>query len=141
MGAGLTNNNTNPKQLSHYISDVCRMMDNASKDYDFSFREVERLDKLTQDYLHALELDGLDYGGRAKIATQLTKCRKLRRQHKDDVKLLEPLVSHLESERGKNFMNLLKEVLGKVRKSEEFMSNRKYRQKVLDSTEETKTKN
>jgi hypothetical protein len=91
------------------------------------------MDKLTQDYLHMLELNELDYKQRAKLMTQLRKCRRLRRQHKDTVEILEPLIQYLESDKGKNFLNLLKEVLGKTRKAEERMDNRTYYHRVLDA--------
>ena len=120
------------KQLSPYISSVCRMMDDAVKDYEWNKSEVSRTDKLTQDYLHMLELNDLDYGKRAKLATQLKNCRQLRRWHKDTVEILEPLITYLESERGKNFVNLLREVLGKTRKAESRMENRVYYPRVLD---------
>ena len=101
-------------------------------DYEWNKNEVSKLDKLTQDYLHKLELEGLDYKGRAKVATQLTECRQLRRSSKDTVEVLEPFVLFLESEKGKNMMNLMKDALGKTRKVEERMTNRSYRYKVLE---------
>jgi hypothetical protein len=109
------------------------MMDDAVKDYEWNRNEVNRMDKLTQDYLHMLELDNLDYGERAKVATQLQKCRQLRRWHKDTVEILEPLITYLEGDRGKNFLNLLKEVLGKTRRAEEKMANRVYYPRVLET--------
>lgn len=93
---------------------------------------MNRLDKLTQDYLHALELNGLDYKERARVATQLAATRKLRRASKDTVEVLEPLMVFLDSDKGKNMMNLMRETLGKTRKVEEKMSNRTYRNRVLD---------
>lgn len=48
-------------QFSTYISDFCKMIDYAKNDYQWNKDEVNRLDRLTQDYLHKLELEGLDY--------------------------------------------------------------------------------
>lgn len=121
-----------PPQFSSYISNFCKIVTDALIDYEWNKAEVNRLDKLTQDYLHKLELDGLDYKGRAKVATKLTSCRQLRRESKDTVEMLEPLVAFLESDKGKNMMNLLRDALGKTRKVEERMQNRTYRYKVLD---------
>lgn len=45
------------------------MIDDAKEDYVWNKDEISRLDKLTQDYLHMFEPDGLDYKGRAKVAT------------------------------------------------------------------------
>lgn len=121
-----------PPQFSSYISNFCTMVTNVMNDYQWNKEEVNRLDKLTQDYLHKLELDGLDYNGRAKVATKLTVCRQLRRASKDTVEVLEPFVTFLKSDKGKNMMNLIRDALGKTRKAEERMENRTYRYKVLD---------
>lgn len=114
-------------QFSNYISDFCNMVSSAQSDYVWNKDEVNRLDRLTQDYLHMLELDNLDYSQRAKVATKIMNCRKLRRASKDTVEILEPLIDFLNSDRGKNMMNLMKEVLGKTRKVENKMENRVYR--------------
>ena len=128
----MKNKQNSPPQFSSYISDFCTMVTDVLRDYEWNKEEVNRLDKLTQDYLHMLELDGLDYKGRAKVATKLTVCRQLRRASKDTVEVLEPFVTFLESEKKKNMMNLIRDALGKTRKVEERMENRTYRYKVLD---------
>lgn len=73
-------------KFSSVISDFVQMMEEASKDYAWNYEEVNRMDRLTQDYLHKLELDNLDYKERAKVATQLAQCRQARRACKDTVK-------------------------------------------------------
>lgn len=117
--------------FSESISVVCRMFDNAVKDYEWSKDKIEEANLLTQDYLHSLELDGLKYDERAKLATQLAKCRQERRAHKDTVMILEPLVQYLGTEKGKQLVNLLREVLGKTRRVEEQMKSRVYYPRVL----------
>lgn len=125
-------------QFSKRISDVCKLMEKAQKDYEWSLNEICQMDKLTQDYLHKLELDDLDYRERAKIATKLRDCRRTRREHKDTAEVLEPLVQFLESDKGRNMLNLLRETLGKTRKTEERMKTRYYRPRVLwDGLEST----
>ena len=111
-------------------------MDDALKDYSWSREQVHRTEQLTQDYLHKLELEDLDYRERAKLATRLRDCRQLRREHKDTAEILEPLVQFLESEKGKNMLNLLREALGKTRKAEERMENRVYRPRVLTDNQQ-----
>ena len=118
-------------QFSVWISDVCSAMDMAVKDYEWNSNEVHRMDLLTQDYLHTLELGELGYSERAKIATQLKNCRKLRRECKDTVEILTPLVQFLDSDRGKQLVNLLREALGKTRKVEKMMETRVYHPRVL----------
>ena len=118
-------------QFSPHISEFCKLMENAQKDYAWNYEQVGRLDRLTQDYLHKLELENLDYRERAKVATALANCRRQRRACKDTVEVLEPLVQFLESDKGKNLFNLVREVLGKTRKTEERMETRTYVPRVL----------
>lgn len=124
-------------QFSVCLSDFINLVTEAQRDYQWNYEEVNRLDHLTQDYLHELELDGLDYRGRAKVATQLRNCRQLRRASKDTVEVLEPLMEFIDSEKGKHLLNLLRETLGKTRRVESYMENRSYRRKVLQDNEET----
>jgi hypothetical protein len=121
-----------PPQFSESIGAFCRMMEDVQKDYAWNYSEVNRMDRLTQDYLHKLELDGLDYKERAKVATGLAKCRQARREYKDTVEILEPLVQFLESDKGKNLLNLMREALGKTRKVEKCMETRTYIPRVLE---------
>lgn len=58
--------------------------------------------------------------------------RQARRECKDTVEILEPLVQFLESDKGKNLLNLVREALGKTRKVEERMETRTYIPRVLE---------
>ena len=107
-------------KFSPYISDAIKMMERAAADYEWCGAEQHRLEQLTQDYLHSLELDGLNYAERAKVATRLAQCRRDRRECKDAVEILEPLV------------------LGKTRKVEEKMATRRYYPRVLQPLDEPK---
>lgn len=116
--------------ISEEISRFCNFLDTAQKEYAYHSEEVHRLELLTQDYLHSLELDGMKYEGRAKVATQLALCRQERRQHKDMVQLLEPLVEFMASDKGKAGVNQLRETLGKTRKVEKRMEDRVYTPRI-----------
>ena len=120
-------------EFSKHISSMCRFLDTARQDYTWSVEKVNEMEALTQDLLHKLELDGLMYDARAKLATQLALCRQNRRAHKDTVLILEPLIQYLDSEKGRQFLNLLREVLGKMRKVEERMETRIYFPRVLNT--------
>lgn len=122
-------------QFSTCLSDFLNLITEAQRDYQWNYDEVNRLDRLTQDYLHQLELDGLDYRGRAKVATQIKDCRQLRRASKDTVEVLEPLMEFINSDKGKNLLNLLRETLGKTRRAEQYMETRSYRRRVLQDDE------
>lgn len=126
--------NKSPKgkpQFSQSISDFCAMVNEAKSDYDWNKSEITRLERLTQDYLHQLELENLNYRERAKVATQLAECRRLRRASKDTVEVLEPFIEFIDSDKGRQTMNLMREALGRTRKTERYMENRKYRYKEL----------
>lgn len=114
------------------IKQIINSLEEALKEYNRCYNRVNDIDYLTQDYLHKLELEDLNYASRAKIATTLSKLRKERRIHKDKVEVLEPLIVYLTSDRGKTAINLLKEVLGKMRKAEEHHQNRVYINKRLE---------
>lgn len=122
-------------QFSRVISGFLAMMDNAVKDYEWNYAEVNRMDKLTQDYLHSLELNSLTYQERAKVATALKRCRQARRASKDTVEILAPLVEFLGTEKGKKLMDLTREVLGQTRRVEEKMERRIYIPRVLEKME------
>ena len=125
-------NKCDTPKFSNAIADLIEMMENAKKDYYWNEDEVTRLNGLQQDYLHMLELDGLNYGERAKVATKLMKCRQDRRDSKDMVRVLDPLIKFLESDKGRNMMNLMKEVLGKTRRVEKDMECRVYVPRELE---------
>ncbi len=120
------------KKYSEFIKGLIDALEEARQEYDFCFGRVNDLDYLTQDYLHKLELEDLDYKERAKVATKISKARKDRRQCKDRTEVLQPLVDYLTSDKGKSMMNLLKEVLGKTRKAEARHENRVYYNRRLD---------
>lgn len=121
----------NPK-FSESITNFCDMVTEAKSDYDWNSSEISRLDRLTQDYLHQLELGDLSYHERAKVAKKLAEVRQLRRASKNTVEILEPFIDFIDSEKGRQTMNLMREALGKTRKAEKAMENRVYRYKVLD---------
>ena len=125
-------NSCNVPQFSYAIGELIELLENAKKDYYWNTDEVNRLNGLQQDYLHQLELDGLNYGERAKVATKLMKCRQDRRDSKDMVRVLDPLLKYLESDKGKNMLNLMKEVLGKTRRIEKEMEHRVYVPRELE---------
>ena len=123
---------TKVPHFSDTISNFCNMVTEAKSDYDWNKDEVKRLERLTQDYLHQLELGDLTYHEQAKIAISLAECRRLRRASKDTVEILEPFIEFIDSEKGRQTMNLMREALGKTRKAEKYMENRTYRFKELE---------
>lgn len=119
--------------FSERLSAVCELFRETKADYEWSSNYVGQMDRLTQDYLHALELGNLNHGERAKVATKLAKCRRQRREYKDTVEILEPFMNYLNSDKGKNQLNLLADVVGKTRKVETRLKNRVYIPRIAEN--------
>lgn len=121
------------ENISKTIEQFLCLLDRAPIEYDDNLEELQVQDKLTQDYLHKLELEKIPYKERCKIATSLVQNRKDRRYFKDRVEELEPIIDMLNSREQdfRPFIRKLKEVLGQVRKQETYHSNRFYVPKVL----------
>lgn len=119
------------KQPSEYLSEFLNFVSTAQKSYPFYLAEQEKQEKLTQDYLHSLELDGLKCDERSKIATKLAINRKDRRYYKDRVEELEPIVSFFADPQHKKMLDKMTQMLGAVRKQESYHKDRVYVPKVL----------
>lgn len=119
------------KKPSEHISEFLNFVAEAKSQYRFCSDEVDNQDKLTQDYLHSLELDGLKCNERSKLATKLAVNRKDRRYYKDRAEELEPIVQFFEEPQNKKVLDKMKQVLGVVRKSEAYHKDRKYIPRVL----------
>lgn len=117
-------------KYSEHLSQFLNFLESAKKDYFWYEDELSKQEALTQDYLHQLELEHLNYSERAKIATKLAACRKARREAKDIITILNPIINY--SSVYEKSLNQLKETLGKVRKEEKAIETRSYNFKVLD---------
>ncbi len=116
---------------SQFIKDFLDFIQNAKADYDYNFEAMRKEDRITQDYLHMLELEDLSYRERSKIATKLTANRQARRTHKDMVEELEPIIEFLSDPMNKKILDQMSQLLGKVRKIEGYHQNRFYTPKVI----------
>lgn len=119
------------KKSSEYIVEFLNFATEAQAKYKFCSEEVNNQDKLTQDYLHSLELDGLKCDERSKLATKLMINRKDRRYYKDWVEELEPIVTFFAEPQNKKVLDKLTQVLGQTRRVEGYHKNRIYIPKVL----------
>ena len=119
------------KLPSTYVSDFLDFVAGVQVRYRICSEEMNNQEKLTQDYLHSLELDSLDRGERSKIATKLSTNRKDRRYYKDRVEEFEPIVEFFKDPSHKKTLDQLTQVLGKLRKAEDYHKNRTYKPKVL----------
>lgn len=121
--------------VSQKISDFSKFLSQSLNDYVFSKEEVGRLDQLTQDYLHKLELQDTNCHDRARTAVALRQCRLDRRMHKDQMAILEPVVQFMASDRGRVIISDLSQTLGAVRKAERATTDRRYIPRILSQEE------
>lgn len=120
-----------PPLFSENISGFLNSLAQAVKDYEWNSEQLDKLDKLTQDYLHKLELGNLSYKEKCKIGVQLSRVRKQRREHKDSIEILKPIITFMQTEKGKMLKNQLNETLGQTRKAENKLGDRIYWFRVL----------
>lgn len=122
---------------SDIISDFLNLIIQSENEYQFALELQRAEEKKTQDVLHMLELDNLNYKERAKLATQLKNIRQKRRRYKDEVEELECIVQFKKE--NKNIVNMLTQLLGKQRKVEKSHIDRHYTPKVLKRCEQLQT--
>ncbi len=119
-------------QPSQIIKTFLDFVESARSEYNFNSESMKNEERITQDYLHKLELEGLNCRERSKIATQLVHNRQARRRYKDAVEELEPIVAFFEDPKNRGVLNSMSQLLGQVRKIESYHKKRFYVPKVID---------
>lgn len=119
------------RQPSQIIKTFLDFVENAKAEYTFNLEAMKNEERITQDYLHKLELEGLNCRERSKLATQLAANRQARRNYKDAVEELEPIVFFFEDAHNRKLFNQMVQLLGQVRKVESYHKNRFYIPKGL----------
>lgn len=97
----------------------------AEPRYRMALEVVDRENKRTQDFLHAIEFEP-HAEERSKIATKVRASRIERRENKDIVEELEPIIEFMADRTNKKAIDQLSQLLGKVRKVEKYHENRTY---------------
>ena len=72
-----------PTSMSKQIEATIAMLEQAKRDYTYSYDKVNTYDRETQDILHKLELERLSQNEKSKLATRLAKVPKERRRPQD----------------------------------------------------------
>jgi hypothetical protein len=119
------------KNPSVYLSEFLNFVSTTQSHHKFCTEEMKKQEQLTQDFLHSLELDDLKRDERSKLATKLAINRKDRRYYKDRVEELQPIVDFFSDPQNKKVLDKLTNVLGQVRKQENYHKDRAYIPKVL----------
>jgi predicted DNA-binding protein YlxM (UPF0122 family) len=124
------------KQISDIITDFLSIADTATVKRQIAYDEVGRQNDLTMDYLHKLELEDLTYEERNRLMTKLRVNRLDRRYYKDVVEIYDPLSEFMKDPAHKKAIEDLKQVLGKVRKAEEYHGTRTYHPRINKDSQE-----
>lgn len=115
---------------SEIVAAFIRLIEQTPKTYIAASMAVNTEDKLTSDLLHEIELDGKNCSIRSKTATRLRENRLDRRYYKDIVEELEPLYVFLSEKENMKVIKKLEQVLGKMRKAENYHADRTYHPRV-----------
>ena len=97
--------------------------------YNLALEAMETENKRTQDFLHAIEFEPHSEE-RSKIATRMRASRIARRENKDKVEELEPLIDFLSVPANRKAVDQLTQILGRIRKVEKYHENRSYHPRV-----------
>lgn len=116
---------------SEVISTFLNLVDAVQKEYNTAYDFVNEKDKELTDITHEAELNTLKQGEKAKLMTKLQHNRRERRYWKNKVDEFKPLYELISnSKEFKSTIAQLKQVLGKVRRAEEYLENRTYKPRV-----------
>ena len=114
-------------ELNRFI----RFIEGVKRKYEDCKTELNRQEQLKIDLLHLLELKCSYAKDRTRISKKLQKCLLWRRECKDTIALLEPLVLFMNTDKGKFVINQLPQLLGSMRKEEKHIANRDYAPRIL----------
>jgi len=118
------------EKISRIVEDFCNLIEKVPAVYMAAYKAVGVEDKLTNDLLHEIELDGTNCNIRSKTATRLRENRLDRRYYKDIVEELQPLYDYLDDPHHRRVLKGLEQVLGKIRKAESYHGDRTYYPRV-----------
>lgn len=90
------------------------IINNYKQEYDFASNQVNKLDLLTSDILHKLELEKLTYKERAKLATKLRNVRQDRRHYKNVCYVYQPLISMKPTMSFNAYVNIIGTVRNRI---------------------------
>ncbi len=117
---------------SEHISSFLKFLKDIQTDYNIALETEKEADRETQDILHRLELGNDSYHDMAQMSKIIKSIRLKRRKAKDTKTETEPVVQWIKE--NAKFTSSLERLLGEVRKTEKYNSNRHYTNKtdILD---------
>lgn len=123
------------KLRSESISEFLDFIKQTKSEYEIAKIKLSEADKLSQDLLHKLELEGKTARERNIISKELQICRKERRYYKDIIEETSDLIFFISEAPHKKTFDILSNVLGKIRKSESYHKNRNYTPRIITNKE------
>lgn len=101
---------------SENLSDFLDFLRNSKELYNIAVSSENDTENATQDILHKLELEQITYHENAKLAKLLAEVRQSRRQHKNTILILQPLIEWINAH--PNEIKTLERTLGDMKKNE-----------------------
>lgn len=109
------------------IEEFLNFVDACGREYAYVQDMVKEEDSRLQDLLHEMEF-AADRAERNRVATKLQNSRRARRKNKDILQKNELLIKFFEDSQNRKTLNMLRQLLGRQRKVEEYLqSERHYR--------------
>ena len=121
------------ESFSKPLSDFLDFCERVRELYIKDTRELKNMDLLTQDYLHLCELNKLSSQQASRLTHNLADCRRCRRNYKDILEELEPLVNILQSAEWGCMKYKLDRALLDIQKAEESHTGRHYDPRILST--------
>lgn len=110
------------QEVSEVVAGFLNYVDQVKAEYQAAYEAEGVEDKRLQDLLHAVEFaEGEEEDRCANI--KLKQSRRERRKQKDEVKRLKLIVEFWNEPENKKTLNRLRQMLGKQRKTEEYLNS------------------
>lgn len=116
------------ENVSKYIEDFLSFLKDCSESYRIAEEEEFEQNNITQDILHSIELQDHNYYEYAAISKELKSVRKKRRNAKDTMSIIAPVISWISQ--NEKTIKSLENLLGTVRKAERSTENRIYTPRI-----------
>ena len=120
-------------KTSEKLKEVLSFLDSCESSINYYQNEVENENKRLQDFIHYIELED-KASARSKKCTEFRKSRKWRRECKDKVGELQPIVNVIRTKDYQRVRNMFSQALGEVRRYEKHEDNREYNPRVKDNS-------
>ena len=117
--------------VSEDIKSFLDFVEESRKLHAFALDRIKLEEKRQTDLLHAIEFEA-SCKERSKLSTRLHKCRIDRRRYKDMAEEREEVVKFFQDPQHKKTLDHMTQLLGKVRKVEQYHEKRTYIPRVKE---------